>query len=892
MDVHGEEMMVEEEEDDPGELASLSLFRRISFAPDGSHICGTNATLRGKNIAAMISREGWGYGKNKASSSSEGVRDAEGRPKPPSGAASLVGHKQPVVASRHCPVFFAVPKKKKAKRGGGSGSSSSSSSEQSEESESSSDDDDPDAEPEYATLVALGDKSGLVTVWSTKDSRPLFKMHCSESRCTVTDISWGLVRAKNGNGDDSLVMIVSLLDGYVVALHFDIPTEVGGGRILSAEKTRQIFRLKYGIDDFVGNYGFSPGKKRRPKKRLVDDAGPMLIENALQLTLEMEAEGRDGEEEDGESDNVDSGKKDGVGGGGGGQSKQSSRVSSEQQSLGTGNIKDKQVVESTKSGKKRIRPVLMSVNNDGGGGVASQEDNSSNAQKESGGGGGKKRHKKTKDDSLQDALEAASKAASVAEGVMTQATNRTSEGASAGSGSQQNAAPTNNARPSPSSVVGHSTTSLGPSMRIPYSTNKIFSVNLTAKSATVSSTVMLSTLDTNNSNKIVADCTNSTTSATSWPSSTLTISQGGVKQWKDIIVKAKCTALAANDQLLVVGTADGCLYLYGTSSTLGWESGKAYRAFPPFVLGSPVVEINITRNDATSNNQSFSCEMVVVTSDGHFYVYTLLPSGPKLNYKGSVVPAMQHMYLSSIPRAHQQPKMARIQITDSNQLMLILVLPMKQSSSSAGVKSLQGFIYNRDMELWMRVSDSNSFLLSDFYSSLPGTQQGEGGDNMGILAKMDRFVRSSSSMASAKQMYQKVASENSNGATNTSHQKLVTRSHCEDRLACAIALGSALEFQTWLKYYARCLSSAGDADGLRFLVDIFLGGDGPSPGDGDRMDGDGVSQPTIPSFLSVGKRCLGLEGKDIIRKSILPEMSKNRILQRLTNEISMELACL
>ena len=41
-------------------LTGLSLFRRISFALDGSHICGTNATLRGKNIAAMTIREGWG----------------------------------------------------------------------------------------------------------------------------------------------------------------------------------------------------------------------------------------------------------------------------------------------------------------------------------------------------------------------------------------------------------------------------------------------------------------------------------------------------------------------------------------------------------------------------------------------------------------------------------------------------------------------------------------------------------------------------------------------------------------------------------------------------------------------------------------------------------------
>jgi protein HIRA/HIR1 len=121
-----------EEEDDPGELASLSLFRRISFAPDGSHVCATNATLRGKNIAAMISREGW---------MASGPQD--GKILLP-GAANLVGHKQPVVASRHCPVFFAVPTES-----------------------GEDDDDDSDAEPEYATLVALGDKRGFVTIWST-----------------------------------------------------------------------------------------------------------------------------------------------------------------------------------------------------------------------------------------------------------------------------------------------------------------------------------------------------------------------------------------------------------------------------------------------------------------------------------------------------------------------------------------------------------------------------------------------------------------------------------------------------------------------------------------------------------------------------------------------------
>ena len=47
---------------------------------------------------------------------------------------------------------------------------------------------------------------------------------------------------------------------------------------------------------------------------------------------------------------------------------------------------------------------------------------------------------------------------------------------------------------------------------------------------------------------------------------------------------------------------------------------------------------------------------------------------------------------------------------------------------------------------------------------------------------------------------------------------------------------------------------------------------------------------SIESFLSVGKSILGLDGKNLVGKNVLPEMSKNRLLQRLTNEISMELA--
>lgn len=798
----------DEEEDDPGELASLSMFRRISFAPDGSHVCGTNATLKGKNIAAMISREGWAAsGPTPKKSSSQGGGD-ESHHHPP-GAANLVGHKQPVVSSRHCPVFFTVPSSKRKRPPSA------------EEASSDSDSDNGGGEPEYATLVALGDKRGFVTVWSTKSSRPLFKMQCSESRCAVTDISWGLVRSSKGGGEDSLIMIVSLLDGFVVALHFSIPAEVGGGRLLSAEKTKRIFRVKYGIDD--------------GGKRLVDDSGPALIENALQFTMEMETA-------DSDADN------------GSEPSKSAAQMEQRNISLGnvaaSGSIRDKQVV-STKKGKKRIAPVLLTGNGGAMNNVTTDEDN-----------GNQQRNKKSKTsneqstDPLENALNAAEAAASAAEGVAANATN------------VENARVSQKQDQQPTVTVTKGRLSAG-EMRIPYNTSKVITTDLITTNAVSASNVF----DTDErSSKTVADCVNSaplSTGVSSWPFATLSISRGGVRQWKDIITKTACTSIVANERILAVGTANGCLYLYGTSPTLGWESGKAFRAFPPFVLGSPVVAINLS--DAVSNES----EMVVVTSDGGFAVYKLPSSGPKLHYKGSIVPPMQQMLLSSISanqHSGNQPKLVRIQITESKRLMLVLMLP----TSSAG-RALQGFVYNRDMESWMLVADSNNFLLSDFYSPIhkPSTNK------EGILSRVAKIVTSSAlTMASAKQMYQRIVENEKH-----TYQYIITRSHCEDRLACAIALDSKSEFETWLALYARCLSSSGEAEALRFLVDNLL-----DSGESDTfIDTGDDSCQNVSSFLLLGIKRLGLDSKRVIRQLVLPEMSKNRHMQRLTNEISIEL---
>ncbi len=164
-----------------------TLFRRLDVSPDATHVCCTNATMKNRHVARMIPR-------NSTSSSSMG----DNKP------TCLVGHEQSIVCAKYFPYLL----------------------------NSGKDDDG------YATWLALGDKSGFVTVWSTTSSRPLLKVQCSESGNTITDLVW----------DFHGVLYVSLLDGYIVKLH--IPSS---HTKYSKENVARLFSNLYGIE------GYSPG---------------------------------------------------------------------------------------------------------------------------------------------------------------------------------------------------------------------------------------------------------------------------------------------------------------------------------------------------------------------------------------------------------------------------------------------------------------------------------------------------------------------------------------------------------------------------------------------------------------------------------------------------------
>ena len=810
-------------EGDAQALSSQTLFRRLSWSTDGAYICSTNSVVKNKHVASTISREGW------AVSSSQSAA---------AGAANLVGHKQPVVVSRHCPFLLDARKA---------------------EADTDEETDNHD-EPEYATLLALGDKRGFVTVWSTKRSRPIFKLQCSETRCTVTDLAWGKV------GDNDLFLLVSLLDGQVVALRFGVPTELGN--VLKKDDQARVFQLRYGIDlndvSDMGNMRLFVG----------ENSGPKLIENALQFTLEDRGD-EEGEDDDG-MDNPDESLFD--------------KQEASNRNFTSTQVKANQTVTS-KSGKKRIRPVLMSLDDH----ELKRSKTLTDGENE------KKKAAKKKVDPLEDAMDSANKAASGAEAVATQNTTakqrqeKAAEEQSGGADQQEDRGP--NAPQNTTQRQLAAPTAVQPATpQIPHSTDRIHSIELPVENTTSTSTA----LENAEGAKFVADCTNSIqipkgSSGSALPCTVLSISRGGQAMWKDQLLGASCSTIAASKQLLAVGTSDGSVQLYGTSPTMGWASGAAFRSHSPFVFGSPIVAVQL--HDKTSDDgKPAKTEMLVIAADGMFGVYSVVPE-LKVRYKGTIMPPMQHMLLSSdMSNEINLPKLARIQITNSNRLLLLLSLHSPQgtaednrtrgnNSPSVGAGgSLQAFVYNDFAELWMRVADSR-FVLSDFYSTIPSAPKSK--KAAGELSQYDDTVRMGA-MASTLKPSRRGRSHITGGHADVAYNQagedsgndVASRAHCEDRMACAIALGSAQEFEHWLSMYVKTLVMCGNESLLRVVVDMLLSG----------IDGDASNTAGSQSswWLSSAPQVLSLDRAKLVRSIAIPEMSKNRALQRITNEIAME----
>ena len=189
---------------------------------------------------------------------------------------------------------------------------------------------------------------------------------------------------------------------------------------------------------------------------------------------------------------------------------------------------------------------------------------------------------------------------------------------------------------------------------------------------------------------------------------------------------------------------------------------------------------------------------------------------------------------------------------------------------------IQGFVYDQNLETWLRISDER-FVYSNFYSSVPSSKL-----STGLLSSLDENVKRCKNWNNSNRR----GSEESAAAMyyldeddEYSLQSFVTRAHCEDRLACATIMKSEVDFKQWFSLYIRRLCLECDSDHLRFVIDLLLN-------DTNEFQNNEKSSCW---WLSPGSHILELSKKQIVQRLVIPELSKNRSLQRLLNEIATEL---
>jgi len=162
-------------------------------------------------------------------------------------------------------------------------------------------------------MLALGDKKGLITIWHSGVAKPVFKMQLSETKHTITDMSWSRC---------GMILLVTCLDGFMSAIKFE-DDELPSGPMSEGEMN----------DYFMGEFGLSR------QGATVSDGRNTLVQSALQMRIEAENKAA--------TINVSNPAS--------GARTMASPSKSPSDTLAN------QVVTKTKKGKKRIAPVMVAV---------------------------------------------------------------------------------------------------------------------------------------------------------------------------------------------------------------------------------------------------------------------------------------------------------------------------------------------------------------------------------------------------------------------------------------------------------------------------------------------------------------------------------------------------
>ena len=194
-----------------------TIFRRMSWAPDGGSLCVSSATKAAKPVGMVLKRDTW------------------------QSQADLVGHDAQSTCCRFAPhIKVAEKRKKRSSPSGVEGTPVN------------------DSKKQFpCNIVALGDHEGVVSVWSTLQHTPLLVLN-EIFGGPVLDITWTVLPGslannsaiKSGVSTDGLttdLLATSSLDGTLVLVMFDSGSLSGKHeRMMTVDEREAHFRKMYG----------------------------------------------------------------------------------------------------------------------------------------------------------------------------------------------------------------------------------------------------------------------------------------------------------------------------------------------------------------------------------------------------------------------------------------------------------------------------------------------------------------------------------------------------------------------------------------------------------------------------------------------------------------------
>ena len=207
------------------EAVDRTMFRRISWAPDGGSLCVTAGSKNGKPVGVVLKRNTW-----------ESIAD-------------LVGHSAQSTCCRFNPQAM-------VRGGGGNPPSRDAQTQDGLQSTPKKKKD----KKRVACSVALGDQSGVVSVWTTGQTTPLFVLD-DVFDGPVLDMSWvpfdegsrvspgggrSWIEEKHISRNMEQLLACCSLDGTVVLVAIAGQGVTGGSRVMRPEELEEHLRSLYG----------------------------------------------------------------------------------------------------------------------------------------------------------------------------------------------------------------------------------------------------------------------------------------------------------------------------------------------------------------------------------------------------------------------------------------------------------------------------------------------------------------------------------------------------------------------------------------------------------------------------------------------------------------------